>query len=133
MRRATACWLVLGGSGKLEQGQPQPDVELELVPARRTSRSMNRYRLSTFSRAHGVLRRTFRLDAMLGSLLKQRIALRQVGPAVALYQGREDGLQCTAVQGVAQLDLRYGWDGRRAALAAVVLGGTGCGMRHTLA
>jgi hypothetical protein len=50
-------------------------------PARRRSRSMNRYRLSTFSRAQGVLRKTFRLDPMLGSLLKQRRAMRCARPS----------------------------------------------------
>jgi hypothetical protein len=37
---------------------------------RRRSRSMNRYTLSTFSRAQGVLCRTLRLDPMLGLVLK---------------------------------------------------------------
>jgi len=49
--------------------------------ARFTSRSMNRYKLSTFSRAQGVLRRTFRLDPMLGSLLKQRNGMCCARPA----------------------------------------------------
>ena len=44
------------------------------------SRSMKRYRVSTFARAHGVLRKTFRLDAMLGSWLKQRSAMRSPNP-----------------------------------------------------
>jgi hypothetical protein len=34
---------------------------------------MNRYRLSTFSRAHGVRRRNFRLELKLGSEVKHRI------------------------------------------------------------
>src|SRR5688572_1720274 len=34
---------------------------------------MNRYRLSTFARAHGVLRRNFRLDATLGFSVKHRM------------------------------------------------------------
>lgn len=35
---------------------------------RRCSRSMKRYKLSTFARAHGVLRKNLRLDETLGSL-----------------------------------------------------------------
>lgn len=43
---------------------------------RRRSRSMNRYRLSTFSRTQGVLCRTLRLDPMLGLVLKHRTEMR---------------------------------------------------------
>ena len=42
---------------------------------------MTRYRLSTFSRAHGVLRSTFRLEPMVGSLLKHRKAMRCARPS----------------------------------------------------
>src|ERR1700712_413293 len=38
------------------------------------------YNDSTFSRAHGVLRRNVRLDLMLGSLLKQRMSMRSASP-----------------------------------------------------
>ena len=38
------------------------------IPLRFWSRSMKRYRLSTFSRAQGVLRRNLRLEPTLGSL-----------------------------------------------------------------
>ena len=37
--------------------------------------STNRYRLSTFSRAQGVLRRKFKLELTLGSCEKQRIGI----------------------------------------------------------
>ncbi len=42
---------------------------------RACSRSKNRYRPSTFSRAQGVLRRNFKLDFTLGSCEKQRIGI----------------------------------------------------------
>ncbi len=41
---------------------------------------MNRYRLSTFSRAQGVLRKNFRLEPTLGSCEKQRSAMRSASP-----------------------------------------------------
>ena len=47
-----------------------------LGAVRAFSRCMNRYRPSTLSRAHGVLRKNFRLDGMLGSRLKLRIWMR---------------------------------------------------------
>ena len=40
------------------------------------SLSMYRYSPSTFSRAQGVLRRNFRLEATLGSWVKQRTGMR---------------------------------------------------------
>jgi DNA-damage-inducible protein D len=42
---------------------------------RACSLSTNRYRLSTFSRAQGVLRRNFKLELTLGSCEKQRIGI----------------------------------------------------------
>jgi len=47
---------------------------------RRASRSMKRYSASTFSRAQGVLRRNLRLEATLGSLVKQRKGMRSPSP-----------------------------------------------------
>jgi hypothetical protein len=42
---------------------------------------MNRYNPSTFSRAHGVLRRNRRLDVMQGSRLKQHTGMSSPRPS----------------------------------------------------
>ena len=70
---------------------------------RARSRNMNRYRLSTFARAHGVLRRNFRLDAMLGSLVKLRMRMRWPRPCQPKRRNQfvEHPLEGDAMQRVA--------------------------------
>src|SRR5690606_15830144 len=51
------------------------------APGRAATRRVSRYSASTCSRAHGVRRRNLRLEAMLGSWLKQRMSIRRPSPA----------------------------------------------------
>ena len=82
---------------------PNPEAWRPYSPfalARRWSRSMNKYKLSTFSRAHGVLRKNFKLEFTLGSCLKQRMLMRspQAFPAVTVSQFGDDFFERHAVQ-----------------------------------
>ena len=76
---------------------------------------MNRYKPSTFVRAHGVFRRNFRLDLMLGSVLKLLIRTRRAEfvPTVVVHELGQHGLKRDAVQRVARL-----LDGRRGRVVA---------------
>ena len=64
-----------GARGLLAARQLAEDASVSGAGCLARTRSRSRYIPSTLARAHGVRRRNFRLDATLGSLLKQRISI----------------------------------------------------------